>query len=234
MIDKRTNIEDAIGTVRDGATVLIGGFGDAGSPTELIHALIDHGARDLTVVSNNAGSGVIGLARLLQAGRVRRILCSYPRTSTGHVFADLYRKGKIELEVVPQGTLAECIRAGGAGIPAFYTPTAAESEISASKETRMFGGRLHVLEHGIRADLALVKAEVADRWGNLIYRKAARNFGPIMATAADITVAQVRRTLDLGELDPETIVTPGIFVSRVVTVANPIQESAASAGGEAA
>lgn len=220
-----TSLADAIGKVRDGSTVLISGFGEAGNPTELIHALIEHGARDLIVVNNNAGNGKLGLAALLNAGLVRKIICSYPRSSHSFVFTDLYRAGKIELEVVPQGTLAERIRAGGAGVPAFFTPTAADSEISAGKETRMYGGRLHVLEEAIRGDLTLVKAEVGDRWGNLTYRKAARNFGPVMAMAADVTVAQVRRTVGLGELDPEIVVTPGVFVTRIVAVANPIIES---------
>lgn len=226
MIDKISeSLRNAIGTVRDGATVLIGGFGEAGSPTELIHALIDQGARELTVVNNNAGNGHVGLARLLIAGRARKVICSYPRSSNAFAFADLFRAGRIELEVVPQGTLAERIRAGGAGVPAFFTPTAASSEISAAKETREFDGRLHVLEHAIRADLALIKAETGDRWGNLVYRKAARNFGPVMATAAKVTVAQVRRTVEVGALDPEAIVTPGIFVDSVVVVENPISES---------
>jgi 3-oxoadipate CoA-transferase, alpha subunit len=220
-----TSLAEAIGQVADGATVLISGFGEAGNPTELVHALIEHGARNLTVVNNNAGNGTLGLAALLREGRVRKIICSYPRSSHSFVFTELYQAGKIELEVVPQGTLAERIRAGGAGIPAFFTPTAAESEISAGKEKREFRGRQYVLEEAIRADLALVKAEVGDRWGNLTYRKAARNFGPIMAMAADVTVAQVRRTVELGELDPETVVTPGVFVTRIVTVENPIVES---------
>lgn len=226
MINKLvTSLADAIGRVADGATVLISGFGEAGNPTELVHALIEHGARNLTVVNNNAGNGTLGLAALLREGRVRKIICSYPRSSHSFVFTELYQAGKIELEVVPQGTLAERIRAGGAGIPAFFTPTAAESEISAGKEKREFRGRMYVLEEAIRADLALIKAETGDRWGNLTYRKAARNFGPIMAMAADVTVAQVRRTVELGELDPETVVTPGVFVTRIVTVENPIVES---------
>lgn len=226
MIDKiRPSVADAIGPVADGAVVLVGGFGEAGSPTELIHALIDTGARDLVVVSNNAGNGSLGLAALLAERRVRRIICSYPRSSHGHVFNELYRAGAIELEVVPQGTLAERIRAGGAGIPAFFTPTAAESEINDGKESRPFGGRPHVLEHAIRGDLALIKGEAADRWGNLVYRKAARNFGPVMATAAERTIAQVRRTIALGEMDPEAIVTPGIFVDAVFCVPDPINES---------
>jgi len=227
MIDKRwPSAADALADVADGATVLIGGFGEAGTPTELIHALLDQGARGLTVVNNNAGNGEIGLAALIREGRVRRMICSYPRTSHCHVFNEFYRAGRIELELSPQGTLAERIRAGGAGIPAFYTPTAADTDLSAGKETRMFAGRLHVLEEAIQADLALIKAETADRWGNLIYRKAARNFGPVMATAARTTVVQVRRVVEPGDLDPEAIVTPGIFVHRVVAVTDPISEAA--------
>ncbi|MCP3734249.1 3-oxoacid CoA-transferase subunit A [Sphingomonas sp. RP10(2022)] len=225
MIDKiARSAADALHGIADGSTVLIGGFGEAGNPTELVHALIDQGARDLVVVNNNAGNGEIGLARLLQAGRVRKLICSFPRSSHGHVFDDLYRAGKIELELVPQGTLAERIRAGGAGIPAFYTPTAAGTDLAVGKETRTFAGREHVLETAIRGDVALIKAEAADRWGNLVYRKAARNFGAVMATAADTTIAQVRRVVPLGELDPEAIVTPSIFVAHVVAVPNPVSE----------
>jgi 3-oxoadipate CoA-transferase alpha subunit len=225
MIDKRASSAlEAVGAVSDGATVLIGGFGEVGSPTELIHALIDQGARELTVVNNNVGNGTVGLAALIGAGRVRKCVCSYPRGSHSFIFSERYRSGAIELEVVPQGTLAERIRAGGAGIPAFFTPTAANSELSQGKETRIFNGRLHVLEVAIRADLALIKAEVADRWGNLTYRKAARNFGPIMATAADRVAAQVRRTVDLGSLDAEAIVTPGIYIDTIVEISQPLNE----------
>lgn len=225
MIDKIVlTTEDAVRGVADGSTVLIGGFGEAGNPTELVHALIDQGARDLVVVNNNAGNGEIGLARLLREGRVRRLICSFPRSSHGHVFDDLYRAGKIELELVPQGTLAERIRAGGAGIPAFYTPTAAGTDLAAGKETRIFAGREHVMELAIRGDVALVKAEAADRWGNLVYRKAARNFGAVMAAAADTTIAQVRRVVPLGELDPEAVITPSIFVARVLEVPQPVSE----------
>lgn len=225
MIDKIVlTTEDAVRGIADGSTVLIGGFGEAGNPTELVHALIDQGARDLVVVNNNAGNGEIGLARLLREGRVRRLICSFPRSSHGHVFDDLYRAGKIELELVPQGTLAERIRAGGAGIPAFYTPTAAGTDLAAGKETRIFAGREHVMELAIRGDVALVKAEAADRWGNLVYRKAARNFGAVMAAAADTTIAQVRRVVPLGELDPEAVITPSIFVARVLEVPQPVSE----------
>jgi 3-oxoadipate CoA-transferase alpha subunit len=225
VIDKIT--DDAVGAVakvRDGDTVLIGGFGEAGNPTELIHALIEHGARDLTIVNNNAGNGEIGLARLLKAGRVAKLICSFPRSSHGHVFTELFRAGRIELELVPQGTLAERMRAGGAGIPAFYTPTAAGTDLADGKENRFFGEREYILEHAIRGDVALVKAECADRWGNLAYRMAARNFGPVMAMAAATTVAQVRRVEALGAIDPETIVTPSIFVQHVVLVPDPVSE----------
>lgn len=225
MIDKIVpDIARALDGIADGATVLIGGFGEAGNPTELVHALIDQGARELVVVNNNAGNGEIGLARLLQAGRVRKLVCSFPRSSHGHVFDALYRAGRIELELVPQGTLAERIRAGGAGIPAFFTPTAAKTDLAAGKESRRFGDREYVLEHAIRGDVALIKAEKADRWGNLVYRKAARNFGAVMAMAADRTIVQVRQVVSLGSLDPEAIVTPSIFVDRVVEITDPISE----------
>jgi 3-oxoadipate CoA-transferase alpha subunit len=226
MIDKQCKLADAVRGVPDGATILIGGFGEAGNPTELVHALIDQGARDLTVVNNNAGNGEIGLARLIRERRVRRLICSYPRSAHGYVFDALYRAGEIELELVPQGTLAERIRAGGAGVPAFYTPTGAGTDLAAGKEVRLFNGREHVLEHAITADFALIKAEQADRWGNLRYNKAARNFGPIMAMAARTTVVQVRSIVPLGDLDPETVVTPSLFVDRVVSVSDPIVESA--------
>ncbi len=225
MIDKRcTDATAALQDVKDGSTVLIGGFGEAGNPTELVHALIDQGARELTVVNNNAGNGEIGLARLLQAGRVRKLICSFPRSSHSHVFDDLYKRGSIELELVPQGTLAERLRAGGAGIPAFFTPTAVGTDLAAGKEVRTFGGRDFLMETALRGDIALVKAETADRWGNLVYRKAARNFGAVMATAADLTVVQVRHLVDLGDLDPEAIVTPSIYVDRLVRVTEPVSE----------
>ncbi|MEW6687651.1 MAG: 3-oxoacid CoA-transferase subunit A [Pseudomonadota bacterium] len=209
----------ALADVPDGATVMLGGFGNAGMPVELIDALIAQGAKELTVVNNNAGNADAGLAALIGAGRVRRIVCSFPRQADSWHFDRLYRAGKIELELVPQGTLAERIRAAGAGIGAFYTPTAFGTELAKGKETRRIGERDYVLEYPIHADYALIKAERADRWGNLVYRKTARNFGPIMAAAARITVAQVRETVELGALDPEAIVTPGIFVQRVVRVA---------------
>jgi 3-oxoadipate CoA-transferase alpha subunit len=209
----------AVADVQDGATVLIGGFGLAGQPTELIDALRRNGARDLTIVNNNAGNGDTGLAALLAAGFVRRIVCSFPRQSDSWVFDRLYREGRIELEVAPQGTLAERIRAGGAGIGGFYTPTGAGTLLADGKEVRTLGGRDHVLELPIRADLALISAHRCDRAGNLVYRKTARNFGPIMATAATRTVVQVEELLPEGYLDPEVVVTPGLFVDDAVVVA---------------
>lgn len=224
-MDKRVpDMPSAMAGLFDGATLLVGGFGEAGNPTDLLHGVLDHGARDLTIVSNNAGNGNIGLARLMHEGRVRRIVCSFPRGSHSFAFDELYRAGKIELELVPQGTLAERIRAGGAGIPAFFTPTAAGTDLALGKETRTISGREYVLETAIRGDFALIKAEVADRWGNLLYRKAARNFGAVMATAAEVTIVQVRKVVGLGALDPETIVTPSIFVDRVVHVPDPVSE----------
>jgi 3-oxoadipate CoA-transferase alpha subunit len=220
MIDKTVKtLADALAGVRDGATVMIGGFGGAGQPTKLIEALIEQGARDLTIVNNNAGNGETGLAALLKAGRVRKLICSFPRQADSHHFDALYRAGKLELELVPQGNLAERIRAAGAGIGAFFTPTGFGTDLAAGKETRRIDGRDYVLEHPIRAELALIRAERGDRWGNLVYRKAARNFNPIMATAAALTVAQVAEIVELGALDPEHIVTPGIHVTRVVRVA---------------
>ena len=206
----------AVAGVQDGATVLIGGFGAAGSPVELIDALRRTGARDLTVVSNNAGNGETGLAALLASGSVRKIICSFPRQSDSHVFDGLYRSGRLELEVVPQGNLAERMRAAGAGIGAFFCPTGAGTLLAEGRETRMIDGREHVLELPIRGDLALVKAHWADRMGNLVYRKTARDFGPVMATAATTTVVQVDAVVEVGALDPEAVVTPGIYVDRVV------------------
>jgi 3-oxoadipate CoA-transferase alpha subunit len=211
--------EAALADLQDGATVMIHGFGNAGMPAALIDALIAHGARDLTIVNNNAGNGDTGLAALIKARRVRKILCSFPRQADSWHFDAQYRAGEIELELVPQGTLAERIRAAGAGIGAFYTPTAYGTRLAEGKETRRIGGRDYVLEYPIHADYALIKADRADRWGNLTYRKSARNFGPIMAAAARITVVQVREVVELGSLDPEAIVTPSIFVQRVVRVA---------------
>jgi 3-oxoadipate CoA-transferase, alpha subunit len=217
MIDKTVaSLEAALADVGDGATVMIGGFGNAGMPAALIDALIAQGARNLTIVNNNAGNGDAGLAALIKAKRVRRILCSFPRQADSWHFDALYRAGEIELELVPQGTLAERIRAAGAGIGAFYTPTGCGTRLAEGKETRRIAERDHVLEYPIYADYALIKADRADRWGNLVYRKSARNFGPIMASAARCTVVQVREIVELGALDPETVVTPGIFVKRVV------------------
>ena len=213
------SVSDALADVRDGSTVLISGFGGAGQPHELIDGLIHQGAKDLVIVNNNAGNGETGLAALLKAGRVRKIICSFPRQADSQVFDGLWLAGKIELELVPQGNLAERIRAGGAGIGGFFTPTGYGTELAKGKETREIDGRMYVFESPIKADVALVKAERADRWGNLVYRKAARNFGPIMCTAAKCAVVQVYETVELGDLDPEQVVTPGIFVSRVVKVA---------------
>ena len=217
MIDKRfADPAAAVRDIGDGATIMVGGFGEAGSPVELIDALIDQGAGNLTVISNNAGSGTTGLAALVKAGRVAKMICSYPRSADSEVFAELYRAGRIGLELVPQGTLAERIRAAGAGLPAFFTPTAAGTNLAQGKPHRRFGDRECVLEHALGADVALIKAAVADRHGNLLYNKTARNFAPLMATAAKTTIAQTSAVVRLGSLDPETIVTPGIFVDRIV------------------
>jgi 3-oxoadipate CoA-transferase alpha subunit len=219
MIDKiAASVAEALAGVKDGSTVLIGGFGTAGIPGELIDGLIEQGARDLTVVNNNAGNADHGLAALLKAGRVRKIICSFPRQVDSYVFDELYRSGKLELELVPQGNLAERIRAAGAGIGAFFCPTAYGTELAKGKETREIGGRQYVLEYPIHGDVALIKAEAGDRWGNLVYRKSARNFGPVMATAAKLTVASVYEIKQLGELDPEAVVTPGIYVGKIVEI----------------
>ena len=231
MIDKIVpDVEAAVAGVRDGATVMVGGFGMAGMPSALIDGLIAQGAKDLTIVANNAGNGETGLAALLKAGRVRKVICSFPRQSDSHHFDALYRAGKVELELVPQGNLAERIRAAGAGIGAFFTPTGFGTQLAEGKETRRIDGRDYVLEYPIKADFALVKALKADRWGNLVYRKTARNFGPIMASAARCAVVQVSEVVALGELDPECIVTPGIHVHRVVRVP---AGAAVASGGEA-
>jgi len=224
MIDKTViSLEEAVAGVQDGATVLVGGFGGAGMPNALIDALISQGARELTIVNNNAGNGETGLAALLKAGRVRKIICSFPRQVDSQIFDGLYRAGKIELEVVPQGNLAERMRAAGAGIGAFFCPTGYGTELTKGKETRVINGRPYVLEYPIHGDFALISAERGDRWGNLVYRKTARSFGPVMAMAARCTIAQVRQIVALGELDPETIVTPGIFVKRVVAVGDAVR-----------
>ena len=224
MINKIASVADALQGIQDGATVLIGGFGTAGIPEELIDGLLAQGAKDLTLVNNNAGNGETGIAALLKAGRVRKVICSFPRQADSYVFDGLYRSGKLELELVPQGNLAERIRAAGAGIGAFFTPTGYGTDLAKNsdgtlKETRQLNGRMYVLEMPIHGDVALVKAETGDRWGNLTYRMAARNFGPVMATAARRTIASVHQVVELGQLDPEHIVTPGIFVTHIVQVA---------------
>ncbi|MGM0504829.1 MAG: 3-oxoacid CoA-transferase subunit A [Bacteroidota bacterium] len=216
---------EAVADVFDGATIMISGFGEAGSPIELIHALIDQGAKDLTIVSNNTGSGHVGLASLIEHRRVKKMICSFPRTANSTVFPELYTQGEIELELVPQGTLAERIRAGGAGIPAFYTPTSVDTPLAEGKETRVFNNEKYVMEYGIQADFSLVKCQAADRYGNLVYNKTARNFGPVMCTAAKTTIVQAKNVVELGEIDPECVVTPGIFVQKVVEVSNPADES---------
>lgn len=226
MINKLVpTVEEAVSDIFDGATILISGFGEAGSPIELIHALIDQGAKNLTVVSNNTGSGQVGLAALIAHNRVKKMICSFPRTANSTVFPDLYKKGAIELELVPQGTLAERIRAGGAGIPAFFTPASVGTPLAEGKETRDFEGQTYVMEKAIVADFALVRAHTADRYGNLTYNKTARNFGPIMCTGARKTIVQAERIVELGAIDPEIVITPGIFVQRVVHIAEPAQES---------
>ena len=219
MIDKRVqSMAEALAGVADGATVLIGGFGAVGQPNALIEGLIEQGATDLVCVANNAGTGHVGLARLMELGRVRKMICSFPRSAGSVVFEALYAAGKIELEIVPQGTLAERMRAAGAGIPAFFTATAAGTQLARGKETRVIGGREHVLEEALPGDLALVEAWQADRWGNLTYRSSGRNFNPVMAAAARLTVVQCQHVVELGTLDPEAVVTPGIFVDRVLHV----------------
>ncbi len=232
MIDKRaSSAAEAVADVFDGASVMVSGFGEAGSPVELIHALIDQGASDLTVISNNTGSGEVGLAALLKAGRVSKVICSFPRTANSTVFPDLYRSGKTTLELVPQGTLAERIRAGGAGIPAFFTPAAVGTPLAEGKEQREFDGRTYVMEHGLTADFALIKGRAADTHGNVLYNMTARNFGPPMAMAARTSIVQVAEVFEAGGLDPETVVTPGIFVDRVVEIADPVHESTLVAAG---
>ena len=219
MIDKRVrSLTDAVEGIGDGATVLVGGFGNSGVPVELVHALLDQGARDLTVVTNNAGSGETDIAALIREHRIRKIICSYPRSAGSVWFEKHWRAGRIELELVPQGTLSERMRAAGAGLGGFFTPAGADSLLAEGKEVRIIDGRRHVFEKPLPADVALIKARAADRWGNLVYRSAARNFGPTMATAAALTVVQVREFVELGDLDPEVVVTPGIFVDRVVEV----------------
>jgi 3-oxoadipate CoA-transferase alpha subunit len=226
MIDKTVpTTSQALADVPHGATVMIGGFGTAGLPDELTEALLAQGARDLTIVNNNAGNGEHGLAALIAAGRVRKIICSFPRQADSHHFDRAYRAGTIELELVPQGNLAERIRAAGAGIGGFFTPTGYGTELAKGKETRQIDGRMYVFESPIHADYALIKAERGDRWGNLVYRKTARNFGPVMATAAKVTVATVHEIVELGTLDPEAVVTPGLFVQRLVQIPRAVTQA---------
>jgi 3-oxoadipate CoA-transferase alpha subunit len=226
MINKQViSLSETVSEIYDGATVMIGGFGEAGSPIELIHALIDQGAKNLTVVSNNTGSGNVGLAALIANKQVKKMICSFPRTANSTVFPELYSAGEIELELVPQGTLAERIRAGGAGIPAFYTPASVNTPLAEGKESRIFSGIEYVLEYGIKADFSLVKCAVADRYGNLLYHATARNFGPIMCTAAKVTIVQAKNIVEAGQIDPEVVVTPGIFVKKVIEIKNPANES---------
>jgi 3-oxoadipate CoA-transferase, alpha subunit len=219
MIDKQVeDLAAAVAGIEDGATLLFAGFGSVGEPVELIQALLDSGVRDLTVACNNSGTGEVGLAKLIKERRVKKLICSFPRTSDSHCFEEAFAEGAIELELVPQGTLSERMRAAGAGIAGFYTRTSAGTKLAEGKETRTFDGKQYVLEKPLKADVALIKALKADRWGNLTYRKSARNFNPVMAMAADLTVVQVKEIVPLGTLDPETIVTPSIFVDRIVEV----------------
>ena len=232
MINKQVaSAAQAVADVFDGATVMIGGFGEAGSPIELIHALIDQGSTNLTVINNNTGSGEVGLAALIKAKRVSKMICSYPRTANSTVFPELYNSDEIKLELVPQGTLAERIRAGGSGIPAFYTPTACGTPLGEGKECRTFNGRDYLLEYGLTADFSLIKGRTADAYGNVTYNKTARNFAPIMAMAGKVTIVQTQKVVSLGALDPETIITPGIFVNRIVEVPEPAIESQLVAAG---
>jgi 3-oxoadipate CoA-transferase alpha subunit len=226
MINKIVNsAADAVAEIFDEAVIMVGGFGEAGSPIELIHALIDQGAKNLTVISNNTGNGHVGLAALIENRQVKKMICSFPRTAQSVVFPELYAKGEIELELVPQGTLAERIRAGGAGIPAFYTPTSVNTPLESGKEVREFNGKPYVMEYAIKADFALIKCKTADRFGNLLYNKTARNFGPIMCMAAKTTIVQASQVVEAGEIDPEIVVTPGIFIKKVVEIKNPVSEN---------
>ena len=232
MIDKKyPSVAAAVADIPDGATVMIGGFGASGSPVELIHALIDHGATGLTVINNNTGNGEVGLAALIGNGQVSKMICSFPRSSQSRVFPALYREGKIELEIVPQGTLAERIRAAGAGIPAFYTPTTVGTILAEGKEQRNFNGRAYVLEPWLKADIALIKSEVADPLGNLTFNKTGRNFCPLMCMAATTTIVQAKKIVARGGIDPEHVITPGIFVNRIVEVPDPVHEDILIAAG---
>ena len=232
MINKQvSSAAQAVADIPDGATVMVGGFGSSGSPIELIHALIDQGATGLTVINNNTGNGEVGLAALIGNGQVSKMICSFPRSSQSRVFPQLYKEGRIELELVPQGTLAERIRAAGAGIPAFYTPTTVGTVLAEGKETRDFDGREYVMEPWLKADYALVKCETADPLGNLTYNKTARNFSPMMCMAAMTTIVQTKNLVAAGEIDPEHVITPGIFVNRVVEVPSPVHEDTLIAQG---
>ena len=232
MIDKTVgSVAEAVSPIADGAVVMIGGFGEVGSPIELIHALIDQGTKNLTAINNNTGNGEVGLAALIGNGQVRRMICSYPRSSHSRVFPELYRAGKIELELVPQGTLAERIRSAGAGVPAFYTPTTLNTVLAEGKETREFDGRTYVMERWLKADFALIKCRQADQIGNLTFNKTARNFSPLMCMAATTTIVQTDRLVPRGGIDPECVVTPGIFVDRIVEVPNPVHEDTLIAEG---
>ena len=232
MINKQvSSAAHAVADIPDGATVMVGGFGSSGSPIELIHALIDQGATGLTVINNNTGNGEVGLAALIGNGQVSKMICSFPRSSQSRVFPQLYKEGRIELELVPQGTLAERIRAAGAGIPAFYTPTTVDTVLAEGKETRDFDGREYVMEPWLKADYALVKCETADPLGNLTYNKTARNFSPMMCMAAMTTIVQTKNLVAAGEIDPEHVITPGIFVNRVVEVPSPVHEDTLIAEG---
>ena len=216
---------EAVSVIKDGSVVLVGGFGSAGSPVDLVHALIDQGTKNLVVVNNNTGNGQVGLAALIANGQVRKMICSYPRSTYSKVFPELYRAGKIELELVPQGTLAERMRAGGAGIPAFYTPTAVGTPLAEGKEVRVFEGREYVMERALKGDFALIRCKTADRMGNLTFNKTARNFSPVMCMAAETTIVQAQRVVKLGEINPEHVVTPGIYVDRVVAISAPLHEA---------
>ena len=232
MINKNyPSVASAVADIPDGATVMVGGFGASGNPIELIHALIDHGAKGLTVINNNTGNGEVGLAALIGNGQVSKMICSFPRSSQSKVFPRLYKEGRIELELVPQGTLAERIRAAGAGIPAFYTPTTVGTVLAEGKESREFDGRPYVMEPWLKADYALIKCEVADPLGNLTYNKTARNFSPIMCMAATTTIVQAKKLVTACEIDPEHVITPGIFVNRIVEVADPVHEDTLIAEG---
>jgi 3-oxoadipate CoA-transferase alpha subunit len=225
------SVASAVADIPDGATVMVGGFGASGNPIELVHALIDQGAKDLTVINNNTGNGEVGLAALIGNRQVRKMICSFPRSSQSRVFPSLYKAGEIELELVPQGTLAERIRAAGAGIPAFYTPTTVGTVLAEGKESREFDGRSYVMEPWLKADFALIKCEVADPLGNLTYNKTARNFSPIMCMAATTTIVQARKLVAAGEINPEHVITPGIFVNRIVEVTDPVHEDTLIAEG---